>query len=86
MSTMPSEVPAFGFGFMGVVFALLTFFALWRGSIRESSDIVIYRSNDPMRYYILVVFCVLLATVFIAASTYFFLHPGLVAVSDSGPD
>jgi hypothetical protein len=43
---MNSELPAFGFSFMGLVFTILTVSALWRGEIRERSDAVINRRMD----------------------------------------
>ena len=86
---MRSEFPAFGFSFLGMVFLLLTLFALWRGHIRESYDVVIYRSSDPTRYYALVIGCALLASVLIVAAVYLFLHPGIIPVQagqDDGAD
>jgi hypothetical protein len=83
---MRTELPAFAFGFFGVVFALLAIFALLRGSIREGSDVVIYRSSDPFRYYMLVLVCVILSSLLIFGSVYCFRHPGIVSIIKSNGD
>jgi len=86
---MSSELPAFGFSVIGVIFALLTIIALCRGEIRERNKVVIYRRNDPVGYYGLVIFCAFLTSVFIVAGIYFFLHPGIIpgpTGRDADPD
>jgi hypothetical protein len=86
---MSSIYYAFMFSFVGMVFALLTVFALWRGEFRESYDVVIHRASDPIRYYAFIVCCSLLASFFIVGAVYFFLHPGIIpvqTVEDVDPD
>ena len=83
---MSSQIPAYTFSFLGAVFAFLTIFALLQGKIRANAEVVICRHADPLQFYASVICCGLLAAIFIFSGGYLFLHPGIIPVSDVGPD
>jgi hypothetical protein len=83
---MPTQLPAFGFGFLGTVFALLGLFGLFRGRIRETDNVVHYRSSDPFAYWVLVLGSLFLASIMLGGSIYYFRHPGTIPITQSDSD
>jgi hypothetical protein len=83
---MPTQLPAFGFGFLGTVFALLGLLGLFRGHIRENHNVVHYRNTDPFAYWVLVLGSLFLASIMLGGSIYYFRHPGTLSNTYSESD
>ncbi|EEF57966.1 hypothetical protein [Pedosphaera parvula] len=63
------------FGCMGLFFTLWMLLSLWRGEISVRGRTIIYRSSDPFEFYTWIFYYVVLATLFIGAGIFFWLHP-----------
>jgi hypothetical protein len=70
---IPKQALIFGCG--GLFFVLWMSLSLWRGEIWARGKTVIYRSSDPFQFYVWIFFYALLATLFIGAGIFVFLHP-----------
>jgi hypothetical protein len=63
------------FGGMGLACILWMLFSLWSGAIYSRRGAVIYRENERFQFYVWIFFYTLLATLFVGAGVFFFLHP-----------
>jgi hypothetical protein len=73
------------FACMGIFFILWMLMSLWRGEISIRGRAVIYRSTDPFQFYTWIFYYAVLATIFIGAGIFFWLHPGLSFVHPTPP-
>jgi len=71
--TIPKQ--ALGFGFAGLLAVLWMLLSLWRGEISSRGRAVICRDSEPLQFYAWIFFYALLATLFIGAGVFFFMHP-----------
>jgi hypothetical protein len=83
--TIPKQALMYGCG--GLFFLLWMSVSLSRGEIQMRRT-VIYRSSDPFQFYALIFFYALLATIFIGAGIFVFLHPhfSLFPAADGADD
>ena len=60
---------------MGLVCVLWMSLSLWRGEIWGRRGVAAYRDSEPFQFYVWIFFYALVATLFIGAGIFFFLHP-----------